>query len=283
MGHKRKKFTERKAEREARGFNESPLKKVSSDTPKAFARIMIKKQQIEKRVQEAKASKNGVANLPSLKNRDEDLGIDPKDKNANNNNNNKQKKPEEELRIQPGERMGEFARRVDEHMRDKFLKASKSNTAQSSKKKKYFEKLKAKKKGAKLKAEEEKAYEEYEQLRDQVRLNEVAQAPPTLTAVPKRRKNDDVLANKRWKNTPGEEDYEDLVPEEIKRNADKEDSEPAKKRTRLRNMTPAGRRILEAERKQAIENYRMVKARKLKEGGHLFPEHDSRGGDGGEY
>ncbi|KAF9159669.1 hypothetical protein DFQ26_006297 [Actinomortierella ambigua] len=279
MGHKRKKHAERKADKDSKGFNESPMKKVSSDTPKAFARIMFKKQQIEKRAQDTKSAKNGAASLPSLKNRDEDLGIDPKTKAANaknhNNNNNKPNQPSDELRIKPGERMGDFSRRVEEHMRDKMLKTAKNKTAEGSKKKKYFEKLKAKKKGAKLQAEEDKAYEEYERLQDRVRLNDVAQAPPTLTAVPKKRKNDEKLATRQWKNTPGEEDYDDLVPDDIKRQTD-QDEDPDKKRARLRNMTPAGRRILEAERKQAIENYRMVKARKLLDGGRRFPEHVGR-------
>ncbi|KAF9979328.1 hypothetical protein BGZ73_000022 [Actinomortierella ambigua] len=283
MGHKRKKHAERKADRDAKGFDESPMK-MSSDTPKGFARIMFKKQQIEKRAQDIKAAKNGAASLPSLKNKDEDIGVDPKSKTTNAGT-NKAKQPSEELRIKPGEKMGEFSRRVEEHMRDKMLKTAKSNTAEGSKKKKYFEKLKAKKKGAKLQAEEDKAYEEFERLQDRVRLNDVAQAPPTLTAVPKKRKNDEKLATRQWKNTPGEEDYEDLVPEDIKRKTD-QDSGSDKKRSRLRNMTPAGRRILEAERKQAIENYRMVKARKLLDGGRQFPEHVGREfshGDNDEY
>jgi hypothetical protein len=67
----------------------------------------------------------------------EDLGKSAKGKNKKDNNNaNKDKKPSDELRIKPGERMGEFSRRVDEHMRDKLMKASKDNTAGGSKKKK---------------------------------------------------------------------------------------------------------------------------------------------------
>lgn len=101
-------------------------------------------------------------------------------------------------------------------------------------------------------------------------MNDVAQAPPVLTAVPKKRKNDEFMANKQWKNTPGEEDYDDLLAgvntKDKKRKLGKadDDGDESKrpKTSRLKNLTPAGRRIIEEERKQAIENYRLMKARK---------------------
>ncbi|KAF9993585.1 hypothetical protein BGZ65_010859 [Modicella reniformis] len=173
----------------------------------------------------------------------------------------------DQLRIKPGEKMGEFSRRVDDYMRDNLIRTAKDNTSTGSKKKKHFEKLKAKEKAKKLKAQEEKAYEEYETIGDKVRLNDVAQAPPTLTAVPKKRKNDEFMTNKKWKNTPGEEDYDDLLADvdakdkrrKLGKSGDDESTGP--KRSRLKNLTPAGRRIIEEERKQAIENYRLMKAR----------------------
>jgi hypothetical protein len=80
----------------------------------------------------------------------EDIGLSAKAKkaaaaaNANaNNNNNKSgtgkdygKQETSELRIQPGEKMGDFSRRVDEHMREKMMKATRDNTSTGSKKKK---------------------------------------------------------------------------------------------------------------------------------------------------
>lgn len=141
----------------------------------------------------------------------------------------------------------------------------------------YFEKLKAKEQSKKLKQQEEKAYEEYETIQDRIRLNDVAEAPPTFTAIPKKRKNDDFMANKKWKNAPGEEDFEDQIADLDKtkkrkimeagkgeEDKDKRTSvvENGIKKSRLKNLTPAGRRIIEEERKQAIENYRLMKARK---------------------
>ncbi|KAF9959413.1 hypothetical protein BGZ72_009674 [Mortierella alpina] len=247
----------------AQWFDESPFKNAVSDTPKGFSRIMFKKESIAQRLKENKAG-------PSS----EDFGHS-KDKNKKNgkqggaNDGASKKSAAQELRIMPGEKMGEFSRRVDDHMRDKMMKTTKDNTAAGSKKKKYFEKLKAKEQEKKLKAQEEKAYQEYETIHDKIRLNEVAEAPPSLTAVPKKRKNDEFMVNKKWKNTPGEEDFDDLVADvdkDKKRKAGEDDSAAAtKKKSRLRNLTPAGRRIMEEERKQAIENYRLLKARKALE------------------
>ncbi|KAG0271913.1 hypothetical protein BGZ95_000218 [Linnemannia exigua] len=290
MGHKRKKFSERVADRTNKGFDESPFKNATSDTPKGFARIMFKKESMAQRAQDKR--QHGSS---------EDLGAAGKaKKNAANNNNNSNskngsgtgkdygKQETSELRIQPGEKMGDFSRRVDEHMREKMMKTTRDNTSAGSKKKKYFEKLKAKEQAKKLKQQEEKAYEEYETIQDRIRLNDVAEAPPTLTSVPKKRKNDDFMANKKWKNAPGEEDFEDQIADLDKTKkrklleSSKDDDDKNKrtsvvengiKKSRLKNLTPAGRRIIEEERKQAIENYRLMKARKDLDRGM------SRGGD----
>ncbi|KAF9427082.1 hypothetical protein BGZ76_002478 [Entomortierella beljakovae] len=265
MGHKRKKFSERTADRTSKGFDESPFKNAVSDTPKGFARIMFKKESIDKKLQE------------KIQGSSEDFGTIKKG-NKNNNkqkdnknaaNNNSKNSPADELRIKPGERLGEFSRRVDEHLRDKLMKASKDNTSAGSKKKKYFEKLKEKEKAKKLKVQEDKAFEEFETIQDKVRLNDVAEAPPSLTAVPKKRRNDEFMVNKKWKNTPGEEDYDDVIAEvdkkDKKRKLGADDKPEGAKKSRLRNMTPAGRRIMEEERRQAIENYRLMKARKTQD------------------
>lgn len=80
----------------------------------------------------------------------EDLGLTAKEKkaaaaaaNKAADNNNKDgsgkgygKQETSELRIQPGERMGDFSRRVDDHMREKMMKATRDNTSTGSKKKK---------------------------------------------------------------------------------------------------------------------------------------------------
>ncbi|KAG0202367.1 hypothetical protein BGX28_005121 [Mortierella sp. GBA30] len=268
MGHKRKKFSERVASREAKGYDESPFKHAVSDTPKGFARIMFKKGSMEQRLKEKKAgSSEDLGNAKDNKNKKNTK--DGKNNGDKGNKSGDKKSAADELRIMPGEKMGEFSRRVDDHMRDKLMKASKDNTAAGSKKKKYYEKLKAKEQAKKLKAQEERAYEEYETIQDKIRLNDVAEAPPSLTAVPKKRKNDEFMVNKKWKNTPGEEDFDDLLAEvdkdKKKRKSDDDDAAAAKKKSRLRNLTPAGRRIMEEERKQAIENYRLMKARKALE------------------
>ncbi|KAF9348564.1 hypothetical protein BGX26_013035 [Mortierella sp. AD094] len=237
---------------------------------------MFKKESLEKSMKEKRqgASSEDFGHTKGGKKNGKD--------NKNNGSNGGKKSAADELRIQPGEKMGEFSRRVDDHMREKLTKASKDNSATGSKKKKYFEKLKAKEKAKKLKAQEEKAYEEFETIQDKVRLNDVAEAPPTLTAVPKKRKNDEFMVNKKWKNTPGEEDYDDVIAEvdskDKKRKLGAADDKPAgsKKSSRLKNLTPAGRRIIEEERKQAIENYRLMKARKALE---RNPEQDDDAAD----
>lgn len=84
----------------------------------------------------------------------EDIGLSAKAKKAaaaaaaaastkSANKNNKDgtgkdygKQETSELRIQPGEKMFDFSRRVDEHMREKMMKATRDNTSSGSKKKK---------------------------------------------------------------------------------------------------------------------------------------------------
>ncbi|KAF9902674.1 hypothetical protein EC991_004632 [Linnemannia zychae] len=291
MGHKRKKFSERVADRTNKGFDESPFKNATSDTPKGFARIMFKKESMAQRAKDKQ--QHGSS---------EDLGVSAKSKknNAGNKNGNDStksygKQETSELRIQPGEKMGDFSRRVDDHMREKMMKTTRDNTSAGSKKKKYFEKLKAKEQAKKLKQQEEKAYEEYETIQDRIRLNDVAEAPPTLTAVPKKRKNDDFMANKKWKNAPGEEDFEDQIAdldktkkrkllESSKDDDNKRTSvvENGIKKSRLKNLTPAGRRIIEEERKQAIENYRLMKARKELDRGASRGNDDNAAADDAE-
>ncbi|KAG0371064.1 hypothetical protein BC939DRAFT_70355 [Gamsiella multidivaricata] len=264
MGHKRKKFSERVALRSEKGYDESPFKNACSDTPKGFARIMFKKESMKENKQAGSSEDLG-------QDRKKNKGASNNTKGGNNSNQNSKKSAADELRIQPGEKMGDFSRRVDEHMRGKLMKATKDNTATSSKKKKYYEKLKAKEKAKKLKDQEEKAYEEFETIKDKVRLNDVAEAPPIFTAIPKKRKNDEFMVNKKWKNTPGEEDYADVVAEvdakDKKRKLGKgdDDDKDQPKKSRLKNLTPAGRRIIEEERRQAIENYRLMKARRALE------------------
>ncbi|KAF8937535.1 hypothetical protein EDD21DRAFT_439320 [Dissophora ornata] len=265
MGHKRKKFSERVADRTSKGFDESPFKNATTDTPKGFARIMFKKESLEKKSNEQRHG--GGSSEDFGRSKDGKKKNNGKD-NKNNSKNGDKKSAADELRIMPGERMGAFSRRVDDHMRDKLLKASKSHTATTSKKKKYFEKLKDKEKAKKLKVQEEKAYQEFETIHDKIHLNDVAEAPPSLTAVPKKRRNDEFMVSRKWKNTPGEEDYDDVLAEvdakDKKRKLGKGEDEAAagSKRLRLKNLTPAGRRIMEEERKHAIDNYRLMKARK---------------------
>jgi len=94
---------------------------------------MFKKESIAQRLKENKAG-------PSS----EDFGYS-KDKSKKNGkqggtaNDPSKKSTAQELRIMPGEKMGEFSRRVDDHMRDKMMKTTKDNTAAGSKKKKYGE------------------------------------------------------------------------------------------------------------------------------------------------
>ncbi|KAG0286935.1 hypothetical protein BGZ96_009064 [Linnemannia gamsii] len=295
MGHKRKKLSERVADKTNKGFDESPFKNATADTPKGFSRIMFKKESMAQRALDKRQHSSS-----------EDIGLSAKAKKAaaaaaastkNANKNNKDgtgkdygKQETSELRIQPGEKMFDFSRRVDDHMREKMMKATRDNTSSGSKKKKYFEKLKAKDQAKKLKQQEDKAYEEYETIQD-----EVAEAPPTFTAIPKKRKNDDFMANKKWKNAPGEEDFEDQIADLDKtkkrkimeagkgeEDKDKRTSvvENGIKKSRLKNLTPAGRRIIEEERKQAIENYRLMKARKeLDRGGKSKQDDDAAADD----
>ena len=95
---------------------------------------MFKKESLEK-----KAKEQG----PGLSSEDFGRSKDGKKKNDGKDNKNSKKGDKksaaDELRIMPGEKMGAFSRRVDDHMRDKLLKASKSHTATGSKKKKYVD------------------------------------------------------------------------------------------------------------------------------------------------
>ncbi|OZJ06093.1 hypothetical protein BZG36_01130 [Bifiguratus adelaidae] len=204
---------------------------VSRDAPRGFRDLMQLQTLAEKKQQQAK----------------------PKPKPS---------KQETKLEIRPGERMKDFHRRVDEEMKDRMLHSLQRSKTTSIRKKKNREQRKLKQKAKMMGDLEELEAKDFDQLQDKVKFGEVAQAPPTLTKIPRKiggGQNKAALAallakgEKEKTEDGGNESSEDENMKEFK----------ALNRRKLRNMDPAQKRVLEAQREKAVAFYRAQKAKRL--------------------
>lgn len=78
--------------------------------------------------------------------------------------------------------------RVDDQMRETFLHIAREGRSTSLKRKRQREKQKLKLQEKREKMLAETRVRDWDDLKDEVRFGEVAEAPPTLTAIPKARK-----------------------------------------------------------------------------------------------
>ncbi|RUS32438.1 hypothetical protein BC938DRAFT_475382 [Jimgerdemannia flammicorona] len=178
-----------------------------------------------------------------------------------------------ELRIHPGESFRNFSRRVDEEMQARVLHSVREGRSTSVKKKQYREKQKQKQKAKRQRQIEEAGARDWDDLRDEVKFGEVADAPPTITAVPKARgktKKDlaqslqPPLTNSSAAADAGSDSDSTLRTAKPTTVLDRAlQDQRDKNRQRLKGMSEATRRVLDQERERVIAGYRAVKAKKM--------------------
>ncbi|KAL1410143.1 hypothetical protein Q8F55_004146 [Vanrija albida] len=180
MGHKRAKKSVRDAERAAKGFNLAPSASARDDTPKGAMRIFN-----AAKVQAAWRARGGTNS--------EDTGEVRKRKRGDDDSKPAPKKKAEQPKIGEHETLGEYNRRVEAAMRggvSAAIKAAESAKGQAVRDAKAAKK--ARREAAAAAASGKKADDDAEELKPnrpavefaaapaRKRLNDVAQAPPSL-------------------------------------------------------------------------------------------------------
>ncbi|KAF7721105.1 hypothetical protein EC973_005406 [Apophysomyces ossiformis] len=229
MPHKRAKSSIRAARKKALGSNLPVTKAESDDTPKGFARLLRFKEMVEKRRTEKKAKKE------------------------------EEKNQKTGLTIQPGERVKDFNARVEQEYKKEFIDAVRAAKPVSQRKLKNREARKQKKVAKKEKMEQLYGGRDFDDLKDQVSFGEVADAPPTLTKVPKARGRGKEELDKKTKEVTDNK-YESDEDENMK-------LLKASHKRKLQNMSASARKALDDERTRVIEHYRAKKAKKMAESG----------------
>ncbi|KAG2237256.1 hypothetical protein BDF21DRAFT_384830 [Thamnidium elegans] len=250
MPHKRAKASIRKARKAEVDLPVTGDDAMSSaDTPKGFSRLFRFKEMAIKRQQEKVDIKNGVKTEDSTKN----------------------------IGIQPGEKMKDFVQRVESEYKSDMLSAQKASKPVSDRKKRNQETRKQKKTAKILKEAEFFGGRDFDDLKDNVKFGEVADAPPVLNKIPKVRgrekqimeaaKLKQAAATAKGKTTTetpaaGKKDtgYESEEDENMK-------LLKASHKRSLKQMSAAARRQLDNERDMVIEAYRAKKAKRMEGSG----------------
>ncbi|KAI7872285.1 hypothetical protein BDF14DRAFT_1877512 [Spinellus fusiger] len=236
MPHKRAKSSIRTARKKQVGHDAPVTQNEKDDTPKGFARLLrfkdfkLKKQ--EKTTQEPKPEKT-----------------------------------QPRLTIQPGERMKDFSLRVEREYKGDFVQAVKASKPTSDRKKRNRESRKEKKTAKKRKVEEIYGGRDFDDLQDNVKFGEVADAPPTFQNLPKARgrakheleakqalAKQQSTAKDAAKDTSKQEGYESEEDENMKQLK-------ASHKRKLQAMSAAARKALDNERERAIQLYRAKKGK----------------------
>ncbi|KAJ8661740.1 hypothetical protein O0I10_002547 [Lichtheimia ornata] len=214
MPHKKAKGPKRK-----QGEVDLPVDTTQSDdTPKSFTRLMRYKDITE---QKRKEKKEQQAKKKANKDKQEPL------------------KPFE------GERLRDFTQRVE----IEYQKQIKEAKPLSARKRRNREARKEKEREKKQRQVEKYGGRDFDDLRDNVKFGEVADAPPVFNKLPKARgRGKETLEAKTRQATKDEERMEQTK---------------ASNKRKLQNMSMAARQQLENERDRAIEMYRAKKAKKM--------------------
>ncbi|SAL96192.1 hypothetical protein [Absidia glauca] len=213
---------------------------LNHDAPKAFTRLMRMKDQMQQKNSQKKDKKESEkATAPT---------------------------------IQAGERMKDFAIRVENEYRSEVNKAYKDSKPLTDRKKRNRQARKEKEANKKQKIVEKYGGRDFDDLKDNVKFGEVADAPPIFKKLPKARgQNKQILEAKnqqaalKKKTTTGEDDtnnngYESEEDENMK-------ALKASHKRKLANMSAAAKKALEEERERTISMYRAKKAKKMEEDG----------------
>eukprot|EP00833_Pecoramyces_ruminatium_P007187 jgi/Orpsp1_1/1181219/evm.model.c7180000076343.2 len=196
--------------------NKRKNKNVDSDTPREFLRILKYKEILEN-----------------------------KKKAKQNKNENLKKNTENELKIQKGESLGAFSKRVEDECRISILKAQTVDTKKKQKRKNYLINKKLKKMN---KRNKEEGFS-FDDLKDNIKFGEQAYEPPTIKVVPKKRKLNNNNDNK-------------ILDKSEKKN-EKEINKLSK--PKLKTLSLIQRKNLIDEREKVISNYRKIKQQKLQQ------------------
>ncbi|KAI8138057.1 hypothetical protein BJV82DRAFT_632426 [Fennellomyces sp. T-0311] len=138
----------------------------SDDTPKSFARLFRYKDITEKKRKEKLDKKK------------------------------EEKEKQEDLKIKEGERLKDFNERVNKKYQQEFIQAVKSTKPLSQRKRKNREARKQKQQEKKQRQLDEYGGRDFDDLKDNVKFGEVADAPPIFTKIPKARgRGKEVLAD----------------------------------------------------------------------------------------
>ncbi|ORX56047.1 hypothetical protein BCR36DRAFT_320856 [Piromyces finnis] len=201
--------------------NKRKNKKIENDTPREFLRILKYKEILENK----------------------------KKAKQNKNKENPKKNTENELKIQKGESLSAFSKRVEDECRISILKAQTVDTKKKQKRKNYLINKKLKKMN-KLKKDEGLSFED---LKDNVKFGEQAYEPPTINVVPKKRKSNN-------NNSSNENNTKTIDNNEKDNNENKKLSKP-----KLKTLSLIERKHIIDEREKVIANYRKIKQRKLQQ------------------
>ena len=147
----------------------------SDDTPKAFARLFRYKEITEKKRQEKLDAKREdvvpVSNEIKRQLMEYTYIVIQK----------------EDLKIKKGERIKDFNERVNKKYQQEFIQAVKSTKPLSERKRKNREARKQKQQEKKQRQLEQYGGRDFDDLKDEVKFGEVANAPPIFTKIPKAR------------------------------------------------------------------------------------------------
>ncbi|KAI9305025.1 hypothetical protein BJ944DRAFT_230767 [Cunninghamella echinulata] len=207
----------------------------------------------------------------------------------NNKKKQQQKKEAAEAKkaltkIQPGERLGDFARRVEKEYQSEMVAAHKESKPITERKKKNQLARKEKSKAKKQKIIEKYGGKDFDDLKDDVKFGEVVDAPPIFKKLPKARgqgkqeleaKTKEMLVSSSSKKRKLDQDNNDTTTTNGYESEEDENMKllKASHKRKLANMSAAAKKILEDEREKAISLYREKKSKKMADSG-LTPSYN---------
>ncbi|CAO0803133.1 unnamed protein product [Mucor circinelloides] len=244
MPHKRAKASVRKARQQEKDMPVSKDDATSEDTPKGFSRLLRFKEMAIKRQVEKKEAKKNVEALATKKN----------------------------IHIQPGERMKDFVQRVESEFQHEMISVQKKSKPVSDRKKRNQETRKQKKMAKLQKELDLYGGRDFDDLKDNVKFGEVADAPPVLNKIPKARGRGKEMLDQKNKKAISSSSTTPNATEKKETGYESEEDEnmkalKASHKRKIQNMSAAARIQLDNEREKVIEAYRAKKAKRMNDSG----------------
>ncbi|KAL7310293.1 hypothetical protein PS15m_009810 [Mucor circinelloides] len=217
---------------------------TSEDTPKGFSRLLRFKEMAIKRQVEKKEAKKNVEALATKKN----------------------------IHIQPGERMKDFVQRVESEFQHEMISVQKKSKPVSDRKKRNQETRKQKKMAKLQKELDLYGGRDFDDLKDNVKFGEVADAPPVLNKIPKARGRGKEMLDQKNKKAISSSSTTPNTTEKKETGYESEEDEnmkalKASHKRKIQNMSAAARIQLDNEREKVIEAYRAKKAKRMNDSG----------------